>query len=267
MKGSIRLISATLLGLVSVLADSPPEESPDLPFADLGELTFLKSGDPLVDWRSLRTWTATDGRTLVGKLLEVKGAQVVLRLENGKPTPVPLDRFVEEDRRFVREWIAVSKYFNPGYETSREVSGFIEAGIFDGAFAKEGKVHETRNFRFECDAALNQEVVKDFSRLFEATYSAVLAHPLALALAEPEGGRFTVRLFSSARDYLAAGGSADASGVYLIQDRVMLVPLESLGLTAGSGGYRKTRDFDPRTLIHETTHALTHQWAHPKGRK
>ena len=57
-----------------------------------------------------------------------------------------------------------------------------------------------------------------------------------------------------------AGGSADAAGVYLMKERVMLVPLASLGLTEGSAGYKKTRNFDPRTLIHETAHALTHQW-------
>ena len=101
--------------------------------------------------------------------------------------------------------------------------------------------------------------MKDFLDL-EATYLGVLANPLGLAIAEPESGKFQVEAFLREADYLNAGGSTDAAGVYLIKDRVMLVPLASLGLTPGSSGYKKTRDFDPRTLIHETTHALTHQW-------
>lgn len=230
------------------------------PFQGVEELTFLKTGDPLLDWNPRRTWTSTDGRTLRAKLLAARDGQGSFALENGTVATVPIDRLVEDDRRFIREWEAVSEYFNLGYEPSRSVTGLVEADLFDGAFAKEGRVHETRNFRFECDAVLSQEVVKDFSRLFEATYLAVLSHPLALALANPEGGKFPVKLFSRDADYHAAGGSPDAAGVYLIKDRVMLVPLSSLGLAEGGKGWRKSRDFDPRTLIHETTHALTHQW-------
>ncbi|MDP5006178.1 MAG: hypothetical protein NWQ35_10015 [Verrucomicrobiales bacterium] len=232
----------------------------EIPFAGLTELTYLKAGDPLVDWNSRRAWTSSDGRSLSAKILGVKDGQVALDTGSGRATTLPLDRLSEPDQVFIREWEAVSVFFNLGYEAPRSIANTIEPGIFDGAFAKEGKVHETRNFRFECDAVLTQEVVKDFSRLFEVTYLGVLANPLGLAIAKPEDGKFQVRLFSRESDYLNAGGSTDAAGVYLIKDRVMLVPLASLGLTRGSSGYKKTRDFDPRTLIHETTHALTHQW-------
>lgn len=232
----------------------------DVPFRSLTEMRFLKTGDPLVDWNPRRIWTSGDGRTLRGRILAMEQDAIRLQPENGNPVTIPLDRLSEDDRVFASEWSAVSEYFNLGYEPSRNLQGIIEAGIFDGAFAKAGKVHETRNFRFECDAELHQEVVKDFSRLFEATYAAVAAHPLGIAVARPAGGKFLVRLFATKSGYYGAGGSEDAAGVYLIKDRVMLVPLESLGLTPGSNGFRKTRDFDPRTLIHETTHALTHQW-------
>ena len=261
-------ISFVLLLLISCLSPATAQEGvalpsiipPEAPFAGLDELTFFKSGDPLVDWNSKRTWTSLEGQLLKAKIFGVKEGIVALELETGKTTTLPITRFIAEDQRFIREWEAVSVYFNLGYEPPRSIANTIEPGIFDGAFAKEGKIHETRNFRFESDAVLTQEVVKDFSRLFEVTYLGVLANPLGLAIAKPEGGKFQVKLFSRDSDYLNAGGSADAAGVYLIKDRVMLVPLSSLGLTPGSSGYKKTRVFDPRTLIHETTHALTHQW-------
>ena len=266
MKNVLPPLSALLLVSIvpaGALFSQDEETAPllrEIPFAGVTALTYLKTGDPLVDWNSRRTWTSSDGRSLAAKILGVKDGQVALDTGNGKATMLPMDRLSEADQQFIREWEAVSVYFNLGYEPPRSIANTIEAGIFDGAFAQEGKIHETRNFRFECNAVLTQEVVKDFSRLFEATYLGVLANPLGLAIAEPEGGKFQVKLFSREADYLNAGGSTDAAGVYLLKERVMLVPLASLGLTQGSSGYKKTRDFDPRTLIHETTHALTHQW-------
>ncbi len=258
----------SLLFLVSAFAattlcsqeEKPKGPAREIPFAGLTALTYLKTGDPLVDWNSRRAWTSSDGRSISAKILGVRDDQVALDTGSGQPTLLPMTRLSEADQTFIREWEAVSVFFNLGYEAPRSIANTVEPGIFDGAFAQEGKVHETRNFRFECDAVLTQEVVKDFSRLFEVTYLGVLANPLGLAIAKPEGGKFQVRLFSRESDYLNAGGSTDAAGVYMIKERVMLVPLASLGLTEGSSGYKKTRDFDPRTLIHETTHALTHQW-------
>lgn len=264
MKKVLPLLRLVLLPLAFDLsiatADGEDGEPSKTPFRELQELTFLNTGDPLADWSSRRIWTSIEGKSIAAKILGVKEDHVALGMENGKSTTLPIARLSKADRRFIREWEAISVYFNLGYEPPRNIANTIEAAIFDGAFAKEGKVHETRNFRFECDAVLTQEVVKDFSRLFEVTYLGVAANPLGLAIARPEGGKFQVKLFSSDGAYLNAGGTEDAAGVYLIKDRVMLVPLSSLGLTQGSSGYKKTREFDPRTLIHETTHALTHQW-------
>ncbi|NLT71144.1 MAG: M1 family metallopeptidase [Verrucomicrobiaceae bacterium] len=238
-------------------SDAPPRK---IPFAGLTELCHLKTGDPLVDWKSRRVWTSHDGRTLDAKILAVRDGRVILDIGDGRTVALTPDRFSEADQQFIREWEAVSVFFDPGYEASRRLRPTLEPGLFEGAFVQRGKVHETRHFRFECDAVLAEEVVRDFSRLFEVTYLGVLANPLGLAIATPEGGKFQVKLFSQEADYLEAGGSTDAAGVYLMKERVMLVPLASLGLTEGSAGYKKTRDFDPRILIHETAHALTHQW-------
>jgi len=252
-------IGAILFAVVPAFSHDEPAEF-TAPFESLDQLEFLKTGDPLQDWNPQRNWKSTDGRALSAKLIEADDVSGVFQLADGKKTTVPLERLSEEDRRFVAEWKAVSVYFAPGYLPNRSIANTVEAGIRDGAFAKEGKIHETRHFRFECDAVLHAEVVRDFSRMFEATYLAVQANPLALAIADPADGKFSVRLFSQDADYFAAGGDASAAGMYLIAERNMLVPLSSLGLVKGPRGFRKARNFDPRTLIHETTHALTHQW-------
>lgn len=252
-------MGAILFSVSPVFSHDEPAEF-TAPFESLDRLEFLETGDPLQDWNPQRAWKSTDGRSLTAKLIEADDTAGVFQLADGKKARIPLERLAEKERRFVQEWKAVSVYFDPGYQPNRSIANTVEAGIRDGAFAKEGKVHETRHFRFECDAALNAEVVRDFSRMFEATYLAVQANPLALAIADPPDGKFKVLLFSRDSDYIAAGGDTSAAGMYLIVERTMLVPLSSLGLVEGPRGFRKARNFDPRTLIHETTHALTHQW-------
>ncbi len=253
------LVGAILSTGISVFSHDEAEVF-SVPFESLDELKYFRSGDPLEDWNPRRIWKSSDGRTLEAKLISAKDDSAVFRLSDGKTSQIPLSRLSDEDQRFIDEWWEVSKFFNTGYEPLRSIANTVEAGIRDGAFAKEGKVHETRNFRFECDAVLNADVVRDFSRLFEATCLAVQANPLGLAIAEPRGGKFAVRLFSNDLDYISAGGDRSSAGMYLIRERTMLVPLSSLGLVEGPRGFRKARNFDPRTLIHETTHALTHQW-------
>lgn len=240
--------------------DEPAPRLVEPPFSEVDDLSSLRTGDPLVDWNSVRTLTSTDGKTVKAKILAADDDSIEAMLANGQTTSISLSRLSEEDRRFVAEWRAVSRYFNLGYEPLRSLSNSVEAEIRDGAFAKTGTTHSTRHFLFESDEPLTADTVRDFSRMFEATYYAVEANPLALAIDDPPGGKFKVRLFANDGDYHAAGGSETAAGVYLLRERVMLVPFSSLGLEKGLKGYKQARKYDPRTLIHETVHALTHQW-------
>ncbi|MDF1812749.1 MAG: hypothetical protein P1V20_11065 [Verrucomicrobiales bacterium] len=221
---------------------------------------FAETGDPLNDWNSVREWTAADGRTMKAKILSVQNGTGDFLLPGNQKVHIPLTRFCAEDQRFISEWREISRFFNLGYFKSRNVSNTVQAGITDGAFAREGKVHETRNFRFVSDQPLNATTVKDFSRMFEATYSTVRTLPLALEVAKPKDGKFLVRLFSNKEDYHRAGGPLTSAGVYILKSREILVPFESLGLQRTGNAYRKAGQSDPSTLIHEITHAVTHQW-------
>ena len=74
--------SLALLLLISGILPATAQEGgitrPRVPFAGLDELTFLKSGDPLVDWNSKRTWTSVEGRPLKAKILSLKDGLVDL---------------------------------------------------------------------------------------------------------------------------------------------------------------------------------------------
>src|SRR5690606_17084026 len=88
------LVSMYSAGAILSQEEKPEAAGPlrEIPFAGLTELSFLKTGDPLVDWNSRRTWTSSDGRSLSAKILGVKGDQVALDTGNGKATMLRMDR-------------------------------------------------------------------------------------------------------------------------------------------------------------------------------
>lgn len=238
-----------------------PSDADSFPFHQLDGFKFLLSGDPLTDWNPAREWTSTDGRNLKAKVVALRDEDADFLIAGGKRTKIALSLLSKEDQLFLREWAALSEYFNTSYKPAQSLSGEVKADMGGGVFAKEGKFHETKNFRFECDVPLRATLAKDFSKLFEVTHTAVAKLPLGLSLDRPDGKKILVHLFASEADYIAAGGKKDAAGIYLSKERLVLVPLASLGIVRGDNGKcRKTRDFDPATLIHETTHAVMHHW-------
>ena len=88
------------------------------------------------------------------KILSLKDGLVDLELETGKTTTLPVTRLIPEDQRFIREWEALSVYFNLSYEPPRSIANTIEPGIFDGVCSQEGRINDTTQFRFECVAVL-----------------------------------------------------------------------------------------------------------------
>ncbi len=223
-------------------------------FSEFEELQFLKTGDPLVDWNSTRIWTSTDGKHLEGEITEIRQFSVAIKQTDGTSVNVPLFRFQEDDKRFIEEWRAVSEFFDLNYVAGKEPEPVNEADIRGEFIDGPKSFHETKHFRLESDVPIPKSTMRHLCKVFEATYKAMEADPLGLAVAKPIDQRFWVRLFYRMEDYNAAGGRKESGGTYLSKDRVILVPLEMTGLTS------EKYTFSPHVLIHETTHALTHQW-------
>ena len=223
-------------------------------FSEFENLKFLKTGDPLEDWKSDRKWTSTDGKHLEGKILEVREFSVAILQNDGSSVNVPLFRFSEDDKRFIEEWRAVSEFFDLNHTPGRKPEPVNEADI-RGEFINGPKsFHETEHFRLESDVPIPESTMRHLSKVFEATYNAIAVNPIGIAIAKPRDERFLVRLFYHMADYHAAGGRAESGGTYLAKERIILVPLEMTGLTD------EKYTFSPHILVHETTHALTHQW-------
>lgn len=100
--------------------------------------------------------------------------------------------------------------------------------------------------------------MKDVARVFELTHNLHKHSPLGI-LAKPEAKHFPARLIGRRADYIKQGGSSGSAGVYLVKERIFMAPLELMGMQPGAGGWKKVKDeYDPKTIIHELTHMLTH---------
>lgn len=123
-------------------------------------------------------------------------------------------------------------------------------------------IYKSPNYQFVCDSRLSVNVVREFGRVFEATYQVNCKLPLDIQ-PEPEIFKpaFTARIITSDESYHMQGGAVGSAGVYIPSAKSILVPISSLGvklerdkvtIDPGSGDYH--------TLIHEITHQMMNRW-------
>jgi hypothetical protein len=124
-------------------------------------------------------------------------------------------------------------------------------------------VYRSAHYEFRSDIPLGPDVVREFSKVFEATYMAVSRLPLDFRPhPEPTRKLFVAQLFRNKEKYMKAGGMAGSAGCYKRAESLILVPLDSLGIKVLPGGRTiLERGGDSNgTLIHEITHQLMNQW-------
>lgn len=221
-----------------------------------------------------RTWTDTGHRQIEAVLVRASAEAATLRLPNGSTITVPLANLSASDRAWLNSK-AASPSSPPGATPgavldSRSDGGWPRTVTLDGApdikvikedSAKSEYIYASDHFEFHCDSALSPNVVREFSKVFEATRLLNSKLPLNLD-PEPEDHRskFQARIFTNRSDYLKAGGMKRSGGVYSPADQAIMVPLDSLGVRrVGTHIYMDaTQDYS--TLAHETTHQMMNHW-------
>jgi hypothetical protein len=124
-------------------------------------------------------------------------------------------------------------------------------------------VYRSAHYEFRSDIPLGPDVVREFSKVFEATYLAVSRLPLDFRpTPEPTRKLFVAQLFENKEKYMEAGGMEGSAGCYKRGESLILVPLDSLGIKVLPGGRTLLeRGGDSNgTLIHEITHQMMNQW-------
>ncbi len=205
----------------------------------------------------LRTWTDVSGRTVEGVLVEAGENEIKLRVASGKVFPIPLENLSAGDREYLKE---LKENAPPGeWPDKVEAPDDIEVDKVKEDRDKEEFVYRTPHFQFEAQERLSESVIKEFCRIFEATFEVVKQVPLGLKPQPPEG-HFKTELYPSRAAYFDAGGPTNSGGVYMGGEKKIMIPLANLGVRNTGVRYIVDRDHDNGTLKHEITHQVMHRW-------
>lgn len=120
-------------------------------------------------------------------------------------------------------------------------------------------IYRSDHFEFTSTQRLSGEIVREFSRVFETSFEAVVCLPLRLN-PKPPAGFFKVKLFATADAYYTAGGIPGSAGMYTGRTKEIMVPLPFLGVKQiGQRWVLDDRDGN-HTLVHEVVHQVMHDW-------
>lgn len=219
-----------------------------------------------------RTWTSTDGRKIEAAFVSSTADAVKIRMANGSTFEVPLARLSAEDQAFIKAQASAAPAAT-GEKTSAALKEWPrtisladkpEVVVVREDEEKKEFVYRSPHYEFVCDSKLGSNVVREFGRMFEATYELNCQLPLDLK-PKPERLReiFQARLFTAKADYMDAGAIEGSAGVYMSGKKALMVPLSSLGVRLV--GSRVTLEQNPNaqdngTLIHEITHQMMNHW-------
>jgi len=234
-----------------------------------------------------RQWTDATGRKVEAAFAGADGASVKLRMADGTVIPYPLEKLSAEDQAWVKSQAPAvatptpavatpTSGMMPGLGSNSNGSGgagerawprsvaleeLPKATIVKEDAEKREYVYRTAHFEFQCDARLGADVVREFSRIFEATRELNVKLPLGID-PKPEKFRelFVAKLYSSREDYFANGGVKGSAGIYTGADRCIKVPLQSLGVKLAGKHFMVEPMAENDTLVHEITHQMMNHW-------
>jgi hypothetical protein len=219
-----------------------------------------------------RIWTDTQQRKVEASLEKSDGTSVTLKMRDGREFTVPIASLSGPDQGLIKSAAASGSAASPGADQTptaeadwpRTVvlkSTPVVQTVREDADKKEF-VYESEHYQFLCDSMLGANLVREFSRVFEATWLVNCLLPLDFK-PSPEDGhqKFQARIFTHASDYHDTGGPQGSSGVYIPQARALMLPLDSLGVKMfGSKVIVDYKAEDYATLVHEITHQMMNHW-------
>jgi hypothetical protein len=227
---------------------------------------------------TLRTWTATDGRSFQGVLLGIVEGKARVARADGQEFLLAPASLSAADQEVIRSFLqkipppppVVTGGMLAGYDPSkadftstwpREVNVPEDSKItvIEEDKANNKYIYESPHFRFECDVLLRSALLAKLATMFEVSYAAHQTIPLGNRRTRTTGAKkFRAMLFEKVEDYRKAGGPANSAGVYMGETDAFMVPLDSLGVKKSGSAYTYDSKGDFHTLFHEITHQL---WA------
>jgi len=222
-----------------------------------------------------RTWTNSQGKTVVAGFGGVEGDKVVLKMANGQTVPVALDQLSAADQAFVKaQAVSVVPTSAPSTpriplekrvwpETISVPSKSLDIAVVSESQPDRKYVYRSESFEFTSQAKLAGSVMKEVARTFEATKSLVSQLPWGIVCKPPVGlERYQAALYETREDYINSGEEVpqNSGGVYLSGDKIFKIPFPSLGLEKRGQTFFKNDNYRADTLVHEITHQMMHDY-------
>jgi hypothetical protein len=207
-----------------------------------------------------RAWKTAEGQAFQASIMSFDGTTAVFRMPNGSRAQAPATKLSAEDQAYLVEWqkkqpIKVVLPEVVGVETAN-----IKTEVVIEDAANEKFVYRTQHFEFESQGKLNQTLLREVARNFEATYELLRALPWGIEPKPASGEYFKARLLKTKEAYHSAGGPQNSGGVYMGAKETFLVPFESIGVKTVGQSFAKDDNFRTDTLVHELTHQMMHFW-------
>ncbi|MFK5923329.1 MAG: DUF1570 domain-containing protein [Verrucomicrobiota bacterium] len=230
-----------------------------------------------------RTWTSSEGKEIKGSIVSFENDELTLKTSRGN-FKFPLSRLSKEDQKYVSEWKAKTTPSNlPSPNDKNPNNGSI--GNFDNLklgewpksvsaefeldqiqVVKEDKsgeyIYRSPHFEFQSNVRLSKSVVREFSRIFEATYELTNALPVGLNAQPSSEGFYLTRLYELEEQYFSNGGIPGSLGMFVFRgDKGMIhIPLGNLGVKNTGTRFIVDNSKRSNTLTHEITHQVMMRW-------
>lgn len=237
-----------------------------------------------------RTFTNSAGRQIEAEVVEVEGETVVLKM-NGKNYPVPIATLSQEDRDYLAAWKKEKEAPSAEKKTAGTIGNF--EGLVPGEWpvaisaGDDGKEYEivenedgsytyrSPHFEFHVSERLSMSVVKEFARIFEATFQFLDQAPFGLAPQPAGSGHYQTNLYKTREEYAAVGGSTNSAGHFTysysmrpgalpgetkFNKALIEIPMPSLGVEYTGRRYIIDHSKQNKTLIHEIVHQVMMRW-------
>jgi len=247
--------------------------------------SFLGLSLPAPAEETMREWTSADGKKIAGAIYHFEGETVTLDTERGR-FELPLARLSEVDQTFAKNWAAEKAKTieaEPGMAPSLGNFDDLKFGVWPQYVVSELAVEQieevektsendspytyrTPHFEFRSPERLSTSVVREFSRIFEATFNFVDQMPIGLAPKPNASGFYVTKLYMTKDDYYGDGGMQGSGGMFSWSSRgdemdgVIKVPLTNLGVEYTGTRFIVDHKKRSTTLTHEITHQVMMRW-------
>ena len=209
-----------------------------------------------------KTWTNAHGGTFEANFVEMDELNVVFAMEGGRRFSMPLLELSAKDQATIRAGakspiLGLNSNFGRPWPRSVRLSVNPGCKIISEDVAKNHYIYESPGYQFHCDSRITADALANFARVFESTRAYLTELPLSLMSEETMGARSKVLIFAETASYHKAGGPVGSAGCYMSSHRLVLVPMESLGVVRGGTGFSSATDGQNKVLVHELVHQLT----------